>query len=69
MYWRRGGARVENSNPTTIEYWDSAGAGRNTPWKVDESGSKGAQHELYSSIWALQLDLDHFRKTMVLTRF
>ena len=36
---------------------------------MDESGSKGAQNELYSSVWAPQLDKDHFWKTMVLTRF
>ena len=38
-------------------------------WKVDESGSKGAQNELYLSVWAPHLDLDLFWKTMVLTRF
>ena len=36
---------------------------------MDESGSKGAQNELYSSVWAAQLDWDHVWKTMVLTRF
>ena len=36
---------------------------------MDESGSKGAQNELYSSIWAPQLDYNHFWKTMVLTRW
>ena len=40
-----------------------------THWKVDESGLNGAQNELYSSAWAPQLDWDHVRKTMVLTRF
>ena len=36
---------------------------------MDESGSKGAQNELYSSVWAPQLDYDHFWKNMVLIRF
>ena len=40
-----------------------------THGKVDESGSKQAQKELYSSFWAPQLDWDHFWTTMVLTHF
>ena len=40
-----------------------------THWKQDESGSKGAQNELYSSVCELHLHPDHFSKTMVLTRF
>ena len=65
---------------TSIEYWDRAGGGRNIvletlttnevrTGKWTRAAQNGAQNELYSSVWAPQLDWDHVWKTMVLTHF